>query len=414
LAGDGDIVMIGGPHRPEFEAYCRDLLGIGDAAVVVPEGPPDLPLAIRCVRDSALLAQICDVARRYGRLGLVPYLSSESAWTLASAIATQSGAPVWVAGPGPRLTRRVNDKLWFSERVTQVLGRCALPQTHYIFGPEALARRIARLAQGRDCVCIKIPDATGGAGNVILEAKQVTQIPLLRLREFLLQRLYELGWRDRYPLLAGAWESLVVASPSIQLWIPHRTMGAPVVEAVFEQIVEEGHFVGATQSALPASWYQRVAQEAVHLGCLFQELGYFGRCSFDAVLLDSGVLQWIECNGRWGGVSIPMTFLTRLIGHSQRPFVIVHRSELRIPARSFADVVDRLKGRLLYRGGDPKGTVFLTADGIEQGTGFHFLVVGDTTGEVLAEARTIARVLQGDEMGDFNECADSTDFGRPN
>jgi hypothetical protein len=33
--------------------------------------------------------------------------------------------------------------LWFSERVTQVLGRRALPQTHYIFGPDALARRIS-------------------------------------------------------------------------------------------------------------------------------------------------------------------------------------------------------------------------------------------------------------------------------
>ena len=214
LAGDGDMVAIGGQRRPEFEAYCRDLLGIGDAAVVVPRGRADIPLAKRVIEDSALLAQICDVARRYGRLGLVPYLSSESAWTLASAIATQSGAPVWIAGPGPRLTRRVNDKLWFSERVTQLLGRRALPQTHYIFGPEALARRISRLARDHDCVCIKIPDATGGVGNVILEAKQVTEIPLLPLRQFLLQRLYELGWRDRYPLLAGAWESAVVASPS--------------------------------------------------------------------------------------------------------------------------------------------------------------------------------------------------------
>ena len=408
LAGDGDIVMIGSQRRLAFEAYCHDLLGLDGAEVVVPGGPPDLPLAQRCAQDPALLAQLCGVARRVGRLGLVPYFGSESAWALASTIATQSGAPVWVAAPGPRLTRLVNDKLWFSDRVTQLLGLRALPPTYYIFDPEDLARLIALLAQRHDRVCIKVPDATGGAGNLILEAKPLLGVPLTQLQQFLLQHLYGLGWRDRYPLLVGVWESLVVANPSVQLWIPHRTMGAPVVEGVFEQIVEEGHFIGATPSALPASSCQRLAQEAVHLACLFQELGYFGRCSFDAVLLSSGVLHWIECNGRWGGVSIPMTLLNRLIGDWQsRSFVIVQQSGLRIPARRFAAVVDQLKGRLFRRGGEPKGTLFLTADGIEQGTGFHFLVLGDTQAEVLAEGRSIARLLREDSV-----CADSMDSGQ--
>lgn len=397
LAGDGDIVMVGGQRSPVFEAYCRDLLGIGDATVVVPGGSLYLPLAKRCAQDSALLAQICDMARRVGRLGLVPYLGSESAWALARIIATQSGAPVWMAAPEPLLTRRVNDKLWFSDRVKQVLGRRALPPTYYVFGPEALARRTALLAQYHDRVCIKVPGASGGGGNLILEAKQVTGMPLTSLRQFLLQRLHGLGWRDRYPVLAGVWESLAVASPSVQLWIPHPTMGAPVMEGVFEQIVEDGHFVGAMPSELSASECQRLAQEAMHLACLFQELGYFGRCSFDAVLLSSGALLWIECNARWGGVSIPMTLLNRLIGDWQsRPFVIVQRSGLQIPARRFAAVVDRLKDRLFRCGGEPKGTLFLTAEGIEQGTGFHFLVLGDSKAEVLAEGRSIARLLQED------------------
>ena len=33
-----------------------------------------------------------------------------------------------MAAPGPRLSRRVNDKLWFSERVTEVLGRQPFPK----------------------------------------------------------------------------------------------------------------------------------------------------------------------------------------------------------------------------------------------------------------------------------------------
>lgn len=410
LAGDGDVVMIGKQRRPDFEAYCHDLLGLGDPAIVVPAGLPHRPLAQRCAQDPALMAQLCDVARRAGRFGLVPYLGSESAWRLASAIAAYSGAPVWVAAPGPRLTRRVNDKLWFSERVTEVLGRQALPLTHRVFGPEALARRIALLARSQKRVCIKVPDGTGGAGNLIIEARQIIGMPLESLRQWLLRQLHKLGWRARYPLLVGIWESPVVVSPSVQLWIPHRTIGAPIVEGVFEQIVEEGQFVGASPSALLAPWRQRIAEEAVYIASLFQELGYFGRCSLDAVLLDSGAPQWIECNGRWGGVSIPMTLINRLIGDWQsRSFVIVHRFGLRLRAQSFADVLVQLRDRLFYYGGPPKGIVFLTADGIEEGSGFDFLVLGDTQSEVLAQAREIASLLK-----EGNACAGCMDSGLRN
>ena len=70
--------------------------------------------------------------------------------------------------------------------------------------------------------------------------------------------------------------------------------------------------------------------------------------------------------------------------------------------------MDRLKDRLFRCGGEPKGTLFLTADWIEQGTGFHFLVLGDSKAEVLAEGKRIARFLQED-----SSCADSMDSGRP-
>ena len=394
LAGDGDVVVIGGRRHPEFEAYCRDLLGLGDPTIVVPAKPVHTSLARRCADDPELMAQLCDLARRAGRFGLVPYLGSESAWGLASAIATQSGEPVWVAAPGPRLSRRVNDKLWFSERVTEVLGRRALPQTHRVYGPEALARRIALLVRSHKSVCIKVPDGAGGAGNLIIEARWVIGMPLQSLWQYLLRSLRELGWRGRYPLLVGVWESPLVASPSVQLWIPHRTIGAPVVEGVFEQIVEEGQFVGASPSTLPAVLRQRIAEEAVYIACLFQELGYFGRCSLDAVLLDSGALHWIECNGRWGGVSIPMTLINRLVGDWQsRSFVIVHRFGLRLRPRGFGEVMAQLRERLFRSGGPAKGIVLFTPDAIEEGSGFHFLVLGDSRSEVLAEAKEIAAFL---------------------
>ncbi len=219
-------------------------------------------------------------------------------------------------------------------------------------------------------------------------------MPLQSLWQYLLRSLRELGWRGRYPLLVGVWESPLVASPSVQLWIPHRTIGAPVVEGIFEQIVEEGQFVGASPSTLPAVLRQRIAEEAVCIACLFQELGYFGRCSLDAVLLDSGALHWIECNGRWGGVSIPMTLINRLIGDWQsRSFVIVHRFGLRLRARGFGEVMAQLRDRLFRSGGPANGIVLLTPDAIEEGSGFHFLVLGDTRSEALAQSKEIVSLL---------------------
>jgi len=60
------------------------------------------------------------------------------------------------------------------------------------------------------------------------------------------------------------------------------------------------------------------ASEALTLASPLQSLGYIGRASFDALLVgaspEQATIHWIECNARWGGVSIPMTAARRLLG----------------------------------------------------------------------------------------------------
>ena len=141
------------PNSKPTAAMCSDLVIPRSSCRLAFLICPWHSVAPRSGADSAAF----DLARRAGHFGLVPYLGSESAWGLASAIATQSGEPVWVAAPGPQLSRRVNDKVWFSERVTEVLGRQALPHTYRVYGPEALARRIALLVRSHESVCIKFP-----------------------------------------------------------------------------------------------------------------------------------------------------------------------------------------------------------------------------------------------------------------
>ena len=62
------------------------------------------------------------------------------------------------------------------------------------------------------------------------------------------------------------------------------------------------------------------------LTVLFQELGYVGRCSFDMVLVGESIdncrVEFIECNARWGGTSIPMTLVNRLNVNDNSAFCV--------------------------------------------------------------------------------------------
>ena len=121
-------------------------------------------------------------------------------------------------------------------------------------------------------------------------------------------------------ILVGSWETEILSTPSAQLWIPPHQAGMPVVEGLFEQTIEgsEGMFVGSK----PARFSQELEREIVDrcwlLASLYQHLGYIGRCSFDMILVGKNYqdcrLEFIECNGRWGGTSAPMTLMNRMFG----------------------------------------------------------------------------------------------------
>ena len=113
---------------------------------------------------------------------------------------------------------------------------------------------------------------------------------------------------------------------------------------------------------------------------LFQRLGYFGRCSFDAVIAgesyEQAELHWIECNGRWGGVSIPMTLANRLTGDwRQHPFVVVQQAHLTMEAREFAQILETLNGDLFRVEQTLHGVVLLSPLGFERGTAINLMAI---------------------------------------
>ncbi len=62
------------------------------------------------------------------------------------------------------------------------------------------------------------------------------------------------------------------------------------------------------------------------MAAALQQIGYVGRCSFDFLVVgdpqdDNCRLLFTECNGRWGGTSIPMRLLDRLVQGTRPPYI---------------------------------------------------------------------------------------------
>ena len=156
------------------------------------------------------------------------------------------------------------------------------------------------LARRHDRLVVKVPDSAGSQGNIVLSSEDVLARAPEQLRDWLIRILGSLSWDGEFPLLVGVWDSPTLASPSVQIWIPARADGLPVIEGVFQQTVEgrQGMFVGAAPAELPQCWMDRLADEAMRIAVLLQAIGYYGRCSFDSVLagrtLDGAELHWIE------------------------------------------------------------------------------------------------------------------------
>jgi hypothetical protein len=401
LAAEGDLVAIAPPRSTGFEDYCRNLLGLGRVEVVAPvDTAVPRALAVRCANDEALLGRVAEVAKQGGGLNIVPYMGTGGVWMLAGRIAARAGMPVRVAAPPPRLMRRVNDKIWFAARVGEVLGAQAAPTSTAVYNLASLAGQTAMLAKRHRCVAVKIPDSASSVGNIILHSRDLRNVALRRLRSDAVSLLRSVGWRGAFPLMVTAWEESILASPSVQVWIPDRTEGPPVVEGIFDQMVvgPARVFSGAAPSDLPTPWRRRLAQESARLACLFQDLGYFGRCSFDSIIVGEDLavaeLHWVECNGRWGGVSIPMTLANRLLGDwTARPPVIVGRADLHGPPRDFAAILADLEGDLFRPGTRDTGAVILSPGRIEAGTGYELMVLGRSKAAARSHAEAVAARL---------------------
>ena len=405
MAAQDDVYLVETPRMPEFERYCRESLSVGTCDVrgyPVNRDGQARTLLRSCMDDEALIEDLAAIARRKGALNIMPYLASGSVWVLAQRIAKRSKASIFVAAPPPRLSRRANDKLWFANCVSSWLGKPALPVTYAAYGPAALTGEVMALARDHHSLVVKLPSSAGSMGNLRIKAEEMRRLSAGQIRHLLLARLEDLGWQGEFPLAVSAWKSRVDSSPSAQLWIPRAEQGPPILEGFFSQEVlgAAGTFVGAVPARLDRTVEAQLVRESAGIAFLLQRLGYFGRCSLDAVVFQDragGVeVNWIECNARWGGVSIPMSVAQRLTGDWRSWLVAIVQRILPGALSKTPAVAMKSLSSVLYRPGKTEeGIVLLGPLGVGDSGLLSYMIMARDPDRASAIIDEVDRLLAG-------------------
>ena len=320
-AGDHDVYVTVTPEATGYEPYCREtlLLGAPEHVVADPIGPP-IAVARACTAGHTH-TRLVEIAKEAGGLSVHPYMGIEDVWELAAMLSVDSRTQVRVIAPPPPVTWVANDKALFDELVARVLGREALVETRISRDAAGIETDLRIIAQQHGRVGLKRTRCASAMGNAVFASPDIQsdRDAARMVREFLRRT----EWPNGEEVLAVAWLDTDL-SPSTQLWVPPLGAGDPRLDGIYEQILkgEERVFVGSRPSTLPDAVNQELGTAALMVAAALQQLGYVGRCSFDHLVTGDphGEFRVVftECNGRWGGTSMPMSLLDRLL-HGPRP-----------------------------------------------------------------------------------------------
>ncbi|WP_394821161.1 hypothetical protein [Pendulispora albinea] len=350
-SGDGDLFVTVTDACEGYEEYCRTKLRLGRPELVVVEAPANPIHVARAATASRAWSRIVERARRASHVVVHPYMAHEAVWELAGRLRDAASRPTTVLGPPPPITWLANDKRLFSEIVSRTLGAEALAETRVARSASALAAALVELAKRHPRVGLKRSRSVSGMGNEVFDGAELLLASHLEVLERVEAFLRRTGEHEDEPVLAVAWETSSV-SPSSQLWIPPLGSGAPRLDGIFEQILDDGVFIGSRPSTLPHCVHRMIRDAAISVARSLQYLGYVGRCSFDHVVVGdletSPRVLFVDCNGRWGGTSTPMNLVDRLFAHAPRR--ATYRAQdftaTRLTGVPFTEILEAIGGQL--------------------------------------------------------------------
>lgn len=383
LAQPGDHVVVRSRDRA-FEDYLRTCLGMNNVTFHEVAAPAITPVSRHLRTSETWRRKLAAIAAQNGGLTIKAYLTTGHIWHLARIIGDASGHVVHVCGPSPRVAKRANDKLWFAQLVHTVIGQGATPPTLAAYGPAAAAALVKHISKSADQVIVKVPDSAGSAGNLRLAGSSLRDRSLSQIRDMLVQRLHATGWHDTYPVLVGVWDKNVLCSPSVQLWLGHVSEGQPIVKGVFEQRVQTSAatFSGAVPADLNPDTLARLTAHATRIARVLQHLGCYGLCSFDVVLCKGATgqtaIHWIECNDRWGGVSLPMTTTRHFVPYPAEHPISITQERLPDVHLHTKSLLHQVQDLLFNRTGRTDGIILMSPSDHPNGALLNLCAVAQT------------------------------------
>lgn len=407
-AGQGDQVLGTFTPIPGYIEYIAEFLGMG-TSVYLPAVPPEgaLPYAV-C--ESFLQAPdsfqqlLSKMEASTEELWFHPYMSHQAAWTLGQKLNETLQRDVKVVGPPPRLCFEVNNKVWFTHAVEQTLGESSVIPGQAAYSVQEAATRLCELAKSYPAITVKLADSASGMGTGIFESSDVLALSeekwLAQIEAWAQEKDWVQGTSP--PLLLEPWYKTLQGSPSVQLWLPPVDVGPPLVEGIYDQLFHDNNphvFLGSIPSQLPQERQQELIETGAKLGRVFQHLGYIGRCSFDTILegpsLEEATLRYVECNGRWGGTSTPMTLMNRIFGdYRTQPYVAKDFDHKKLEGLSFADFVERFRD-ILYNASTEEGWAIVYNVGCLEPSGkLDVITLGQSFDEAQERQKQFAALVE--------------------
>ncbi len=353
-AGDGDLFAAGTSPADGYETYNRQLLNLGETEFLAASDPDDPKAVARACSSGDAFQRLQQVCTERGGLLIHPYMAIDSVWQLARKLQQSTDQPVSVLGPPPPALWVANDKSHFSRVVSESLSDDWLVDTRRSNDPDTLADALGDMAQHCDHVGLKRTRCASAMGNAVFDAHDLRDLSSTKLRSLVDDFLQRTRWTPDEDVLVVEWRTTDL-SPSTQLWIPPLDQGEPVLEGVYEQLLDgpEKVFLGSRPSTLPDPVNQAIGEASLQVSAVFQALGYVGRCSFDFIITGDlhGAFHasFTECNGRWGGTSTPMHLVDRLLDFpDSRPAYVATDYYLPDPliGMTFGDLVEALGNHL--------------------------------------------------------------------
>jgi hypothetical protein len=354
------------------------------------------------LEDDESFRRLADLVQASQSFVIHPYMGVPDAWRLAEKLQRRSNKDIGVLSPLPIIASLVNNKTWLLNLVQTLHGSTSTVVTRQGLTPREVSSHLKELAHHHNTIAVKLSDSASGMGTGLFDSKAVLSKPPQVLENHISRWLKDHSWQAGLspPVSVEVWEKEVLASPSSQLWPPLEE-GPPVVEGIFEQMFDDSPeqvFMGSISSQLPQPINQAIATQSAHIGRVLQYLGYVGRCSFDTILVGESIneaeIKFVECNGRWGGTSTPMSLMNRLYSdYRTQPYQAADFISPSLQGMEFSEFL-KIFDDILYSSATGQGWAIVYNVGCLQPRGkLDVITLGESSQEARQRQEEFARLV---------------------